>query len=98
MNVADHDTEGIVHGANGANDANGANGANRNENEIDSYLEKTIFDFLSSHSSASITEICSETNISKRTIQRIIKKLEDKGVIRKGGTRKNPLWIVNFDR
>ena len=41
-----------------------------------------------------IDELATEINLSKRTTERVISSLKEKGIIEKDGSKKSGLWIV----
>ena len=75
--------------ANTANDvANVAKSHELNE------LEKSIFEFVISNAHASTKDIAKAVGATEWTVQRSIKELERKEIIRKAGTRNNIEWII----
>lgn len=57
--------------------------------------EKAILELIIADTSISIPEIAEKTSISKRTINRIIKSLKDKGILARIGSTKQVKWQIN---
>jgi len=57
--------------------------------------EKTVLLLLDSNPAISATEIAEKTGLSKRGIEKQIKKFRDLGVITRKGSDKNGLWVIN---
>ena len=111
VNVANSTENGANSSENGANSSeNGANssenGANSSENGANSELqhwnfssltkcERAVLDYMSSHSSARIEEICAGISFAKRTVQRSVTHLEETGYLLKNGNRSNRSWVLN---
>ena len=57
--------------------------------------EKLVLSLLASNPSLSAGEIADRTGLSKRGIEKQLKKFKDLGVITRQGSDKNGLWIIN---
>ena len=72
-----------------------ANVVNDVANVAKDYLsDDTIYSYITSHTNASTKEIADAVGLSTRSVQRYIKELENKNIIKKAGTRNNIKWIV----
>ena len=56
--------------------------------------ERIILDILKNSPSITIDELAAEINLSKRTTERVISSLKEKGIIEKGGSKKSGSWTV----
>ena len=59
--------------------------------------EKKVLLLLDSNPAFSATEIAENTGLSKRGIEKQIKKFRDFGIITRKGSDKNGLWVINKD-
>ena len=59
-----------------------------------SLSSNAIYSYIASHSSASTKEIAKAVGLSVRSVQRNIKELENKQVIKKAGNRNNVEWVI----
>ena len=84
-NVANREEVGANREETGANISNLYSQVSRNR-EVYSYLSKNTY--------ASITDICVDLGIAKRSVQRSLKELIDGHFIKKEGTRKKVHWII----
>ena len=57
--------------------------------------EKKIISYLKQNDSGSTAEISTNTGIPKRTVERTLKSLKDKGLIERIGSDKTGFWKVN---
>ena len=57
--------------------------------------EKQVLSLLASNPSLSAGEIADRIGLSKRGIEKQLKKFKDLGVITRQGSDKNGLWIIN---
>ena len=57
--------------------------------------EKKVLLLLDSDPSLSATEIAEKTGLSKRGVEKQIKKFRDLGIISRKGSDKNGLWLIN---
>lgn len=57
--------------------------------------EKKIISYLKQNDSVSTAEISTNTGIPKRTVERTLKSLKDKGLIERIGSDKTGFWKVN---
>ena len=81
--------------SNVANVVNVANDVTNVVNKSDlSDTDKGVFVFVSTHKNASTKEIAETLGYNVRTVQRSVKELEKRGLIKKAGTRNNIEWIV----
>ncbi len=87
-----NDDIGANHGANrGANDDFGANrGANDN---ID-VIETSIIEYLKNAPNASSNVIANALSIPLRTVQRSLRNMQTRGIIRNAGSRKKSIWVI----
>ena len=76
-------------------------GANRGEvganiSDTDSLISRNreVYSYISKNPYASITDICVDLGIAKRSVQRSLKELIDDQFVTKEGTRKKVHWIV----
>lgn len=58
--------------------------------------EKQVLLLLHSNPALSAEEIATQTNLSKRGIEKQIKKFKDLGIISRQGSSKNGLWIIHY--
>ncbi len=79
--------------ANVGNDVANVGNDVANNREL-SELEKSIFDFIASHTNASTKDIAEAVGVTARTVQRSIKELERCEIIKKAGKRNNIEWII----
>lgn len=88
---------------NGVNDVNndvnngvdsGVNGVNYDVNDEINIIESQILRCIESNSEISILEISEALGCSRRTIDRNLKKLRDKGIIERQGTKRSGKWVV----
>lgn len=56
--------------------------------------EQLILDYITENTTATIDEMVAATGKSSSTIDRTIKKLKEKGVLKRDGANKNGSWIV----
>lgn len=56
--------------------------------------EQLILDYITENTAATIDEMVAATGKSSSTIDRTIKKLKEKGVLKRDGANKNGSWIV----
>ena len=59
--------------------------------------EKTVLLLLNDNPTISANEIAERTGLSKRGIEKQIKKFRDLGILSRSGSDKNGLWIVNAE-
>ena len=57
--------------------------------------DKRLLLLLNSNPSLTATEAAERMGMSLRGVEKLMKKLKDIGVIRRQGSRKNGLWIIN---
>ena len=57
--------------------------------------ENTIISYLRNNNTGSASEISANTGIPKRTVERTLKSLKDKGLIERIGSDKTGFWKVN---
>lgn len=60
--------------------------------------QKAIIDMVSSNPNITTTEMAESLSIDRRNIQANIKKLQELGLIRREGGRKNGKWIITDDK
>lgn len=73
--------------------ANGNDYGNNNGNEKGNDNTEQVLSIMKNNPSVTIDEIVTITNISKRTVSRIIKELKENGIVHREGT-KNGKWII----
>ena len=56
--------------------------------------EKAIVDCIAQQAEITAAQIASETNLSKRTVERILRNLKDEGVLRREGSRRQGSWVL----
>lgn len=59
--------------------------------------EKNILDYLKLHERATQKQLSEEFGISRRTVQRMIKKMQDMAILTRVGGRNNGYWLVKCD-
>lgn len=57
--------------------------------------DKRLLLLLNSNPSLTATEAAERIGMSLRGVEKLMKRLKDIGVIRRQGSRKNGLWIIN---
>ena len=81
------DTNGTRSGTNGTRSGiNSERDLNANE--------KTILQVLKINPRITQKDICTKTDISLRTVKRIMRELQNLGKLRREGTNRNGLWVV----
>lgn len=91
-NVANSEEVGANRGEVGAN--LGEVGANISDTDSLISRNREVYSYLSKNPYASITDICVDLGIAKRSVQRSLKELIDDQFVTKEGTRKKVHWIV----
>lgn len=56
--------------------------------------EVHLLEYISKKDNTTQRELAEQFNLSRRIVQRIMKNLQDKGVLERIGSRKNGRWIV----
>jgi predicted HTH transcriptional regulator len=80
-------------GVNGVNSGvDGVNGVNNLETLSEN--EKLVLGQLNVDNDISIVKLMEMTGLARRTIDRIIKALKDKGYIKRNGTAKSGSWEI----
>jgi ATP-dependent DNA helicase RecG len=93
----DVSVNGVNVSESGVNDTE--SGVNDSESGVDnsdilSKNEMVVLGQLKANNDISIIEIMKVTGLARRTIDRIIKKLKDKGYIKRNGTTKSGFWQI----
>lgn len=58
--------------------------------------ESAVLKLIMGNSSISVTELADKTNLSARTVDRIIKSLKEKGILSRTGSTKHVKWQINL--
>ena len=75
------------------------NGTNKNNNkDKDATNIQRIFDKLTSDPAITIQRLSEELKLSKRTINRCIKKLKDESIIVREGSNRKGYWLITSDK
>lgn len=57
-----------------------------------------VIRLIASDSKISIATITAKTGLSRRTVDRVIAALKDKGIITREGAKNNATWVINYGR
>ena len=68
--------------------------ANRNTNVGLNTTEKKVLSHLLENSEATADDMATAIGVTKRTIERTLKKLQEKGLLVRSGAKKSGSWIV----
>lgn len=68
--------------------------ANRNENVGLNATEKNVLSHLLENPEATVDGMAAAIGVTKRTIERTLKKLQEKGLLVRSGAKKSGSWIV----
>ena len=71
-----------------------SDGANVAKDYMLGLSNDSIYSYIVSHTSASTKEIAKAVGLSVRSVQRNIKELENKNIIKRAGTRNNVEWVI----
>lgn len=63
-----------------------------------SLKEMTVIRLIASDSKISIASITAKTGLSRRTVDRVISALKDKGILTREGAKNNATWLINYGR
>ena len=74
-------------------DTNGTRSGINSERDLNAN-EKTILQVLKINPRITQKDICTKTDISLRTVKRIMRELQNLGKLRREGTNRNGLWVV----
>lgn len=58
--------------------------------------ESAVLKLIMGNRSISVTELADKTNLSARTVDRIIKSLKEKGILSRIGSTKHVKWLINL--
>ena len=61
-----------------------------------SLKEMAVIRLIASDSKISIATITAKTGLSRRTVDRVIAALKDKGIITREGAKNNATWLINY--
>ncbi len=81
---------GANHGANGVNHGMNSSALDQNLSEH----ERSVLNYIKIQPESSTKKMAENLPISLRTVQRCIASLEERGIIRREGSRKNIKWII----
>ncbi len=84
---------------NSAKNENGTkNGTNKNNKDKDATNIQRIFDKISSEPDITIQRLSDELKLSKRTINRCVKRLKDDNIIVREGSNRKGYWLITSDK
>lgn len=63
-----------------------------------SLKEMAVIRLIASDSKISIASITAKTGLSRRTVDRVISALKDKGILTREGAKNNATWLINYGR
>lgn len=63
-----------------------------------SFKEMAVIRLIASDSKISIASITAKTGLSRRTVDRVISALKDKGILTREGAKNNATWLINYGR
>ena len=63
-----------------------------------SLKEMAVIRLIASDSKISIASITAKTGLSRRTVDRVIAALKDKGIVTRDGAKNNATWLINYGR
>lgn len=63
-----------------------------------SLKEMAVIRLIASDSKISIASITAKTGLSRRTVDRVISALKDKGILTREGAKNNATWLINYER
>ena len=61
-----------------------------------SLKEMAVIRLIASDSKISIASITAKTGLSRRTVDRVIAALKDKGIVTREGAKNNATWLINY--
>lgn len=67
-------------------------------NERLSLKEMAVMQLIMADTKISIASITSKTGLSRRTVDRVIAALKEKGILVRQGAKNNTTWIINYGR
>ena len=67
-------------------------------NERLSLKEMAVMQLIMADSKISIASITSKTGLSRRTVDRVIATLKEKGILVRQGAKNNATWTINFPK
>jgi len=56
---------------------------------------RSILTYFKKHPGADIEDVCRKMNVSRSTVNRLIKDLKEKGLLSRKGSKKTGVWIVS---